>query len=423
MKKKRWIFISTLIVVLFASGMTVHAAAGGRTVWNRDNTIHKTVGAFTYHAYTSAKGDQAWIYRIDIDKKKKHTALSIPEKLDGKTVTILGWDWEEKEYSDLMVSIFGQIAEPYHLADASGETVREIKKLKLPDTVEIIEPTAFSGMDSIQSLEVPKNVRSIHEDAFYGCDKLKNVKLPAALTSLHTSAFRDCPKLTGMTISSQNKKYRIKNKCIITKKDKSLIYSFASGRQLNIPEGVKRIKQFALNNCRARTVHIPSSVTKIETYAFHEPYGYQSGTIQNVTISAQNKVYARDGQCIYNKKDKSLSVAVVDENGDIYLSDQIEKLTEEYSIVNYKTWDEHMRNVVFPASLRTVVVPGFSELSGAENVYFKGTTPPEVFGVRPELASLPIFTNIYVPKESFQVYKKWYKKYDCYSCVWEWHTF
>ncbi len=329
MKKKQWIFMSTLIAMLFVFGMTEHAAAGERTVWNRDNTIHKTIGAFTYHAYTSAKGDKAWIYRIDIDKKKKHTTLSIPEKLDGKTVTVLGWEWKEAYGADTDISIFGEIAEPYHLADASGKTVKEIKKLKLPDSLEIIGNTAFSGMDSIRSLEIPKSVTAINEDAFYGCDKLKNVKLPATLTSLHTSAFRDCPKLTGMTISGKNRKYRIKNKCVITKKDQSLVYSFASGKQLNIPEGVKRIKKFALNNCRARTVHIPASVTKIEMFAFHEPYGYQSGAIKNVTVSAQNKVYARDGQCIYNKKDKSLSVAVVDENGDIYLSEQIEKLTEE----------------------------------------------------------------------------------------------
>lgn len=384
-------------------------------LWDFSRTVKKSSGAFTYYAYPSKNGQEAWIYKIEITKKKGRGSLSIPSKLDDKKVTRLG---AKTPNGDSMCNIFAGWAEPYHNAGARSEKADGIKTLTIPNTVKIIQELTFSGMNSITEVKIPKSVKSIAGNAFYRCKNLEKAEIAAGLSSLDPSAFRDCPKLTQITAVPGNKTFRSEDGCIITKKKNELVFAVTDKAELRIPEGVEVIKSYALNNCTAPVVHIPASVRQIEANAFMNPYGFQNVNLMDITVDAANSTYARDGQCIYKKTDKSLSVAIADAKRELYISEQMEKLAEGCSIVNL--FDDELggrymsdgsgswEKIVFPKNLKTVEGRGFSDLNGRKT-YFTGERPPQITNAKNTHAILPIFTHVYVPEASLQLYQQWYK--------------
>lgn len=425
MMKKMRHKLSAILIVLLAV-LFIPGIANAKTekeyqanLWNFKQTIKKSSGAFTYYAYPSKNQKEAWIYKIQVKSGKNCGKLSIPSKLENKKVTRLGS--RERQYlkksDDQLLNIFGIGAEPWHNSAGRSPKTKKIKKLILPNTVKVIQPTAFSGMSSIKTVKIPKKVKILGAYVFFGCNNLRSADLPAGLKTLDTLAFGDCPKLTKLNLSSKNNAYQIKDKCVITKKNE-LVYTMAGGQTFQIPEGVEVIKTYAFHNCTSATVNIPASVKKIEASAFMKPYGEkEKPNIKNITVDAKNSVYARDGQCIYNKINKSLSVAIPDEKGILYISDQVECLTEEQSIAGIDYLKSELTKVVFPETLKTVVDNGFANLRG-EKTYFKGKNPPSLVKEKTQKTyGPPSHTHVYVPEGAEEAYRQWYKQYKEYEWI------
>lgn len=389
--------------------------------WNYEKEVTETQGAFIYHAFTSQDEKEVWIYEISINLGKDYRYLYIPETLDGKKVTRLGYTEKKDPDRDdsYYRNIFGIVVEYYH--DCPGEMPfaqgRGIKIINLPDSLEVIQPGAFSGLNDLTDIKIPKQVTAIEEYLFYGCESLKEVTLPKALKDLDPLAFVDCPKLEKLVLSSPNEVYQIENLCVITKADQALVFTFSKEDTLKIPKGVKIIKEYAMSGCTSSVVNIPASVKEIEARAFNINDFHQNENIKDVTISKKNKVYAKDGQCIYHKKNQTLAVGIPDDKGVIYVSEKVRHLTDSYSLVNCDIYEDRLEKVVLPKKLETVTVKGFRPLTTARNVYFTGTTPPQVKQKMKGFSSLPTNANIYVPKKSYQEYKKWYKTYHCWKWV------
>ena len=139
---------------------------------------------------------------------------------------------------------------------------------------------------------------------------------------------------------------------------------------MDIPDGIKNIKKYAFNNCRTQMIYIPSSVSQIEEDAFGRYYLDGNKEIKNITVSKNNRVYAKDRQCIYNKKDKTLVAAIIDSNGELKVSEKIKNLTDIYSLINYNPYNYN--KVVFPKNLKCVMVPAFRRIGDAKKVYYSG---------------------------------------------------
>lgn len=425
-KRRLPALLVVLLAILFVPG-TANAKTAKeyqQSRWNFKQTLKKSSGAFTYYAYPSKNRKEAWIYKIKIKGGKNCSKLSIPSSLDNKKVTRLG---ARLPKGDDMYNIFGGAAEPYHGVDAGPKAISRIKKLTIPNTVEIIQPLAFCGMDSVKTVKVPKKVRSLEEYTFYGCDSLKNIELPAGMKNISVYAFDNCPKLAKIKLPSNNKTYQVKGKCLITKKKKELVFALTGGQTFQIPEGVETIKTHAFCSSGAETVIIPASLKEIEAEAFMKTYLDEYCSIQNVLIAAGNSVFERDRQCIYNKTDKSLSVAVLDDKKEIYISDQIERLTESYSVLRGTDKNDFgfsVKKVVYPRTLKTVEGRGF-HLLAASKTYFTGENAPQITGAEKykHYALLPVFTEVYVPDAFAQIYKDWYKNYKCEEFINTWHTF
>lgn len=266
-KTKLVVLLCTVGVILTGLEEKEVKAAEQDTVWNYEKQITETSGAFTYHAYLSEDETEVWIYEIDIDKSKKHNLVSIPETMNDKSVTRLGYTKEtfnpydymddidtyvnELDYYDdlsiveswgkLNKNLFGGFVEVWEKTDGSYDgSLDGIKEIVIPSSIEVIQPGTFAGLDKITEITIPKKVTEIKEETFFCCDSLETIKLPANIEKIDISALDQCKKLTSIKLPSKNKVYSVKNKCVITKKDKALFYALSCDGTLKIPEGVKK---------------------------------------------------------------------------------------------------------------------------------------------------------------------------------------
>lgn len=91
------------------------------------------------------------------------TDLVVPEKIDGKTVTML--------------------------ARGAFYNQANLKSITLPKTLTYIKGCAFWGCTSLESVVIPDGVSTIEEYAFAECYSLKSVTIPKSVTSIGSELF------------------------------------------------------------------------------------------------------------------------------------------------------------------------------------------------------------------------------------------
>ena len=72
--------------------------------------------------------------------------------------------------------------------------------ITIPNSVTIIEDSAFSDCTSLASVTIPNSVTIIGFAAFQGCTSLTGITIPNSVTSLKNYAFCDCASLAKVTI-------------------------------------------------------------------------------------------------------------------------------------------------------------------------------------------------------------------------------
>ena len=105
------------------------------------------------------------------------TELTVPETINGKTVTAIG--------------------------DGTFMSHTTLKKVTLPDTITEIGYNGFAYCRPLESINIPSGVTTIKGHAFEGCNQLTEITLPAGLISVETYAFADCAGLTEVTIPNK----------------------------------------------------------------------------------------------------------------------------------------------------------------------------------------------------------------------------
>lgn len=135
----------------------------------------------------------------------------------------------------------------------------EIVKLTIKSGVTSVGSYAFNECGKIADVVIPNGVTSLGTHAFGYCDGLTVVSLPPSVTTIGWSAFYECEGLKAVNLSEG-----------VTRIGE---YSFADCRNLsvfNIPEGVTEIGQWAFRNCSFTSLILPSTLTKIQSYAFFD---------------------------------------------------------------------------------------------------------------------------------------------------------
>ena len=200
----------------------------------------------------------------------------------------------------------------------------------IPDGVTTIGAGAFLGCNGLMELLLPGSIVRIDSSAFSGCSGLTEVEIPHGVKAIGGSVFSDCSNLTKITVEPGNENYVSQNGLLLTKDGKTLlqgvngvvvipssvtrINNFAfSGRggltQVTIPNGIREIGWFAFSGCDSLTeVVIPSSVVNIE------PRAFVSSGLTSIAVEEGNEFYSSRNGMLLTKDGTTLIQGV---NGEV----------------------------------------------------------------------------------------------------------
>ena len=138
------------------------------------------------------------------------------------------------------------------IAGVNGDVV-------IPDGVETIGESAFSGFGDLTSVQIPGTVASIGSSAFANCRALTQVLLPSSLKSIGANAFNLCDSLVGIEIPDS-----------VTEIGAGAFEWCGELKYARIGAGVESIGDNAFRLCTnlVEDVTIPNSVTMLGQTAF-----------------------------------------------------------------------------------------------------------------------------------------------------------
>lgn len=159
-------------------------------------------------------------------------SITIPEKIDGKTVVSIGMN--------------------------AFENNNKITEVILPNSILEIGSAAFSKCTSLEKVNLG-NVQKIGNNAFYGCTVLKNITIPKSLKSTYGlyPIFEGCTNLTTITLEE--------GLTIIP----SQLLAKTNIKEISIPNSVEKIENDAFSDCKNLIkITILDNVTNIHENAF-----------------------------------------------------------------------------------------------------------------------------------------------------------
>lgn len=193
--------------------------------------------------------------------------LTIPDKLNGLTVTAIG---KGVFYycSDLTgITIPNSVMT---IGERSFEDCKSLSSITIPNKVTTIEDYTFYNCESLASIKIPNSITTIGLGAFWSCRNLTKITI-LSLETIGWSAFLNCENLTSIEVSEQNKFYSSLDGVLFNKNKTKLIKAPERLKIENyvIPESVTTIGERAFEDCKSLTnITIPENVTTIEKDAF-----------------------------------------------------------------------------------------------------------------------------------------------------------
>lgn len=275
MKKKKQLTIGILALVVLAAALIL------LTTLNPD--------FFTFIQRNDTTADKQvntdWDYYARPDDTLRLTAYSgndselvIPESINGKTVTKI----DDGVFSDS--NTFTSVTIP---ATINALTYESFAGANIQEIIVDEENNYYASEDGVLfnkqktkllyyptqkegSYELPETVELIEASAFSGCQFLTDITFPASLEHVEFSAFSGCSSLSFINISEANTMYASIDG-IVYNKDKSTVEYCPEGKSgaVVIPDGVSTINYSAFYECTQITsVQLPDSVNHIYDAAF-----------------------------------------------------------------------------------------------------------------------------------------------------------
>ncbi|WP_455528135.1 leucine-rich repeat domain-containing protein [Huintestinicola sp.] len=200
----------------FGTSITVSAA---------DNV---TIGNATV-TYTKGTDNNVTITKVEAGNE---TSIVIPDKLDGGTVTAIGYN-----------------------AFTDCETLESIT---LPQNITSIGSSAFKNCAALKSINIPDNVTKIKDYTFYECQSLTNITIPSKVESIEGSSFRNCTALTSINIPDSVESIGL-----------GAFAGCTSLKSIELPDNLESIRNSAFLDCNSlESVVIPAGVTSVGDQTF-----------------------------------------------------------------------------------------------------------------------------------------------------------
>ena len=291
-------------------------------------------GKFKYPYKNTKKG--VWITKITPLSSKGISKLNIPAKIKGKKVVKLGNTKDKYGTDDEARNIFGlMMCDPDGVGNfvisntKAQKRIEKIKKINLPSSIVSITPRCFYYVQDGKEINIPKGVKKEVVNQFTRV-KWKKVK-----------------------ISSNNKIYKLKSGCLLSKNGKILYGLVYKKKKLIVPKTVIEINTsdsrdtventmgdhgLAFFGCE--TMVISKNVEKINFYIYN-------CSLMKVEVDPANKYFASKDGSLYNKKNGKL--IWLHQNDGIYnIPDGVKEIPYDFYA------DGKAKKMIIPASTKKV---------------------------------------------------------------------
>lgn len=195
----------------------------------------------------------------------------MPEWESSASVPWLVWEKENhKNFRIRNIVVSGEITS---IGAHAFQNLDDVQSVTLPDSITSIGTGAFWGCYDLASIDLPENLEQIHEKAFWCCESLQELILPNSVTAIWDRAFERCDAIKSITLGASMK--------IVSSSSFDSMYSLEEilvdedNRYYTSVDGVLYTKDMRSltkypQNKTEETFQIPSSVERIDWYAFGE---------------------------------------------------------------------------------------------------------------------------------------------------------
>jgi len=179
--------------------------------------------------------------------------ISVPDQVDGKPVTMIGEyafsNVKSAEIQGVLATVVDEDEEPCNL-----------KKIKIPDTVKIINYCAFYGCHDLEYVDLPEHMDEVRAGAFCFCENLEDIELPEGIKIINRITFRGCRSLTYIQLPES-----------VEEIDFSAFEDCDALEDIYIDDRVEKIGNRAFWGCKnLEELELPDSVVQIGIGAFGE---------------------------------------------------------------------------------------------------------------------------------------------------------
>ena len=294
-----------LLLLTLSVSFLMFASAEKYTSGNYRYTLN-TNGSATITAYTGPE-----------------EAVTVPNKLDGHTVTSIG------ESAFARCDWIQSVKLPNSINDIGFQAFYDcsLTSITLPDNLRYIGTMAFSSCDSLASITLPDSLQSIEDAVFFGCVSLESIILPASLTYIGSVPFYLCSSLTSIQVKIENPVFASREGILFNQEDKTLV-AYPQGKsatEYSIPQGITAIADGAFSyNPWLTTISLPNSLQSIGQKAFVSctsltsirlPENVESigggafascDSLSSIWVVPNNSVFTSNNGVLYNKQDMTL---------------------------------------------------------------------------------------------------------------------
>ena len=145
------------------------------------------------------------------------------------------------------------------IANSAFSGFQSLKTVSLPSTLKRIEIGAFEGCFALVSINIPNGTEYIGHCAFSSCKALTELKYPDSVKVIGIEAMRDCTSLHTVTLSKT-----------LTNIEECMFFNCSSLQKITLHEGITKIGGEAFCGCISLTeLSIPNSVTELEASALN----------------------------------------------------------------------------------------------------------------------------------------------------------
>lgn len=269
----------------------------------------------------------------------------------------------EATITDVEDSISGDITIPTTLGgcpvtcigDNSFDFCRNLKSLKIPDSVTRIGKLAFNKCNNLTSIALSDSLTEISNYAFSKCVGLMSIEIPSSVKSIGKEVFYECGSLTGIKVDKNNAYYSNDEYGALFNKSKTELIQYPAGNlrtSYAVPTGVTDINNWAFYVSKyLKTVELPNSITSIGDATFRF---CTSLTSINIPRGVKNI-----GFCTFEKCQSLTSIKIPD--GVTSIDEAAFRFCES------------LKSVELPKSVSNISGDAFSGCDSLTDVYYSGS--------------------------------------------------